>query len=151
MRTWILAVLAIAVLAVSGCGEPAAVAGDEPAGDAPAAGGGGVSAPATGSPAAGMCAVGATECVDVVVGTEGELPPFDVDSEVARARGLLGLAEDELPPDVRVGRRGDEHLALTEDYVLGRSTVELEADAGGVFRVVAVTVELFDGPERYEH
>ncbi len=62
------------------------------------------------------------------------------------ARALLGTPEDELGADVRVGRRGSESMMLTEDYVLGRMTVELD-DAGAGYRVTAVTVELPDGPE----
>lgn len=146
MRALVLAVLATAVLAAAGCGDPAAVAGDAAAGD-----GGRTTAPATGSPALGMCAAEAPDCVDVVIDPEGEIPQsFDVDAEIEQAQALLGLAEDELPAGVRVGRRGAEHMALTDDYVLGRDTVELDADAGGAFRVVAVTVELPEGPQTFQ-
>lgn len=76
----------------------------------------------------------------------------DFPTEQARddARAVLGVDEDDLPDDVRIGRRGDETFALTEDYVLGRRTVELDETDGDGFRVTAVTVELPDGPETYD-
>lgn len=40
-------------------------------------------------------------------------------------------------------------MILTEDYVLGRITVELDADTEGAFRAVTATVELPDGPETF--
>lgn len=70
----------------------------------------------------------------------------DVDQALADARSLLDRPEAELPDDVRVGRRGDESFALTEDYVLGRMTVDLD-DSGNGFRVTSVVVELPDGPQ----
>lgn len=97
-------------------------------------------------PAAGMCLEGATDCVDTV---EGGSDAFDEDAEREAAEGMIGLTEAELAPDVRIGRRGAEQFALTEDYVLGRKTVELDADADGVFRVTSVTVELLDGPDTF--
>ncbi len=77
----------------------------------------------------------------------GDGNPVTDDQAVEHARGILGAYEDTLPDDVRVGRRGDEHMALTEDYRLGRLTVELDDTDGDGFRVTAVTVELSDGPE----
>jgi hypothetical protein len=62
---------------------------------------------------------------------------------------LLGLYEDDLAADVRIARRGSEQMALTEDYVLGRLTVELDED-GSAYRVTSVTVELPAGPETLE-
>ena len=50
--------------------------------------------------------------------------------------------------EVRIARRGDEFFILTDDYVLGRSTVELDDDGNG-YRVVSVTVELPDQPETF--
>lgn len=107
----------------------------------------------------GMCAPGHPDCVDVVVDPGGEVDcgadgcaaddEFDEESEREQARALLGVAETDLSPDVRIARRGDELFALTEDYRLGRDTVELDADADGVYRVVLVTVELVDGPETF--
>jgi hypothetical protein len=74
----------------------------------------------------------------------------EIDSEQARAdaRALLGTPEGELGDTVRVGRRGDEHMAVTDDYVVGRMTVELD-ERDGAFRVTSVTVELPDGPETF--
>ncbi len=107
-------------------------------------------------PAAGMCHVDTPDCVDTHVDEDGDVDADDAwgdefDSEAAReeARAQIGLAEDELDPDIRVGRRGPEQFALTEDYVLGRITVELDEDDGGTYRVVAATVELPEGPETF--
>ena len=83
-------------------------------------------------------------------GSEGEWgDEFPTDTAREEARGFLGMHEDDLPTEVRIGRRGEEPFTLTEDYVLGRSTVELDDDGTG-FRVVSVTVELPDGPETFQ-
>ena len=74
---------------------------------------------------------------------------FPVDQARDEAHGLLGLHEADLPSDVRIARKGAEQFPLTEDYVLGRLTVELDNDGDG-FRVTSVTVELPDGPETLE-
>jgi hypothetical protein len=74
---------------------------------------------------------------------------FDTDTAREEARAVLGMAEEDLPEDVRIARRGDESFMLTEDYVLGRRTVELDDDGDG-FRVTSVVVELPDGPETFE-
>ncbi len=74
---------------------------------------------------------------------------FPTDDAREEARGLLGMNEDDLTDDVRVSRRGDEHFMLTEDYVLGRRTVELDDVDGSGYRVITVTVELPDGPETF--
>lgn len=115
-----------------------------------------------GSGAAGTCPHGTVDCVDADLDPDlpdpnlpdPELPADpagDFDSDGARdaAAGLLGLAEEDLQglDDVRIGVVDGEALALTEDYVLGRRTVELETDDGRTL-VTAVTVELPDGPER---
>jgi hypothetical protein len=75
----------------------------------------------------------------------------DEDAEAARerARELLGTPEADLPDDVRIRRRGEEQFMLTEDYVLGRITVELDDDGSGTFVVTSVVVELPDGPETF--
>jgi len=91
-------------------------------------------------PASGTCMVGADDCDDGAFGHKANEDD---------ARSLLGLREDELPDDVRIARDGDEHYALTEDYVVGRLTVELDPDADGVHRVVLVTLEEEDGPTRF--
>lgn len=100
--------------------------------------------------AAGMCPEGTPDCVD----TPGLDEPVEIDetgiAQLRRdAQTLLGWEESELGDVVRVGRRGDEHLMLTEDYVIGRITVELDPDADGVHRVTSATVELPDGPETF--
>ena len=74
---------------------------------------------------------------------------FPVEQTRNDAHGLLGRFEADLPADVRIARKGAEQFALTEDYVLGRFTVELDDDGDG-FRVTSVTVELPDGPETLE-
>lgn len=74
---------------------------------------------------------------------------FPVEDARNEAHGLLGRYENTLPPDVRIARRGQEQFALTEDYRLGRLTVELDDDGDG-YRVTSVTVELPDGPETYD-
>ena len=81
----------------------------------------------------------------------GDTPDDEFPVEQARddAQALLGRSETDLPADVRVARKGDEQFALTEDFVLGRRTVELD-DGGDGFRVTSVTVELPDGPETLE-
>jgi hypothetical protein len=85
---------------------------------------------------------------DDVGGPEDEWADFPSDEAREQARGFLGMNEDDVPEEVRIGRRGDETFMLTEDYILGRSTVELD-DGGDGFRVVSVAVELPDGPETF--
>lgn len=101
---------------------------------------------AEGEPAPGggmaMCAPGVTDCVDVVIEDE-----FDVEAARQAAFDLIGAAEADLPADVRISRRGTEEFALTEDYVLGRMTVQLDDDGTGTYRVTVLIVELPDGPE----
>lgn len=75
-------------------------------------------------------------------GAAGGIEPAD--------QHLLGLTREELPEDVRIARIGDESFALTEDYVIGRRTVELDPDEAGVARVVKVTVEADHGPVTFE-
>jgi hypothetical protein len=77
---------------------------------------------------------------------EPDWDDYPSESARERAREVLGTPEDELDPDVRIARRGDEGFMLTEDYVLGRITVELDEE-GGTFVVTQATVELPDGPE----
>ncbi|MFA9428768.1 hypothetical protein [Egicoccus sp. AB-alg2] len=134
----LLAALTALVVATAGCGNGATAATSGPdqavsSGDA--------------GPSAGMCAADAPDCVDTVIEPAAGADGFVPEAERETARAMVGLAEDELAPDVRVGRRGGEQMMLTEDYVLGRKTVELDDDGAGTFRVVAVTVELPDGPE----
>jgi hypothetical protein len=132
-RLLLSAAVLLASLLLAACGggtDPAA-----PGPDQPVAG-----------PAAGMCPMENPDCIDTSM-DPGAGDAFDSEAEREAARGMLGLAEDELAPDVRVARRGAEQMMLTEDYRLGRKTVELDADRDGTMRVTAVTVELPEGPE----
>ena len=79
----------------------------------------------------------------------GDTPDqFSVEEARDDAHGLLGRYERDRPDDVRVGRRGDEQYALTEDYVIGRLTVELDDDGDG-YRVTSVIVELPESTETF--
>lgn len=140
MRKIAFAALAAATLLLTGCGSDA---------DAPVEGA---------APGMAMCAPGVTDCVDTVVSDGGDRPAEDPDQgdapmtdadHRARAQQLLGLPESQLPADVRVGRRGEEHMMLTEDYVIGRRTVELDDQGDGTYLVTAVVVELEGGPETF--
>jgi hypothetical protein len=82
--------------------------------------------------AAGSCLEGATDCDDGSFGHEATEDD---------ARALLGVRQDELPDDVRIARVDDETFPLTEDYRIGRLTVEIE---DGI--VVSVVLEAEDGP-----
>lgn len=108
-----------------------------------------------GDAAAGTCLEGTPDCVDADL-SGGEAPPDDLpfDLEAARrdAESLLGRSEDEVLEvwgDVRVGRHGDEQLALTEDLQPGRRTIATEDDGTGTFRVVEVVLETETGPETF--
>ena len=132
--TGALAALAILVAACGGAADPTSAEPDQP----------------TASPIAGMCAQDHPDCVDTVV-EEEDVDPDAVDEGaiIRDAESLLGQSEDEVLEqwaDVRVGRHGDEEMALTENYVLGRKTIATEDDGTGTFRVVEVTLELTDGP-----
>lgn len=148
VRAILAAALAALTLLAAACGESAAQAGDRPDTVTSDEGSG-----LDGSSAGGMCAPETPDCVDTVVtdggdaGMDDPAADLDVEGELAEARALLGLAEEDLPADVRVGKRGGEHMMLTEDYVFGRHTVELDTGADGVARVTSVTTELEDGPE----
>ena len=122
---------------------------------AAACGGAAADEPTAGSdPAAGMCAPDAPDCTDTIIGDPDDDMVWDdasIEATRERARDLLGDDESTLAEaDVRVGRRGDETMALTEDYVLGRLTVELDADDSGTYRIVTVIAELPDGPETFQ-
>ena len=83
----------------------------------------------------------------VAVETEDGSELVTVDSLLADAASILGTPEAGLDPAWRVGRRGDESFPLTEDFVVGRYTVELDDDGTGAFVVTAVTVELPGGAQ----
>jgi hypothetical protein len=123
-----------AALLLPGCGGDGAVA----------------ASPADPGTGAAMCAPGHPDCQDTVVDDGADEPGSGEASDEehrAQARSLLGLREDELPAQTRVARRGEEQMMLTEDYVIGRDTVELDDAGDGTFVVTAVTVELTNGPE----
>jgi hypothetical protein len=79
-------------------------------------------------------------------GNDSDWDEFPSDQAREEAQSLLGMNEADLPDEVRIGRKGDESYMLTQDYVLGRNTVELD-DTGDGYKVVSVRVELPDGPE----
>ncbi len=129
-----LAALAILAAACGGVADATSPEADEPAA----------------SPSAGMCAQDQPDCVDTVFGDEDvDGGAVDEGAMIRDAESLLGQSEDSAlrqSADVRVGRHGDEVMALIEDYVLGRKTIATEDDGSGTFRVVEVTLELTDGP-----
>jgi hypothetical protein len=101
---------------------------------------------------AGMCPQDQPDCIDTPQLVDDEPVAIDEDGveQLRRdARFYLGRLQDELNELVRVGRIGDEHMALTDDYVVGRITVELDDVDGGAI-VTSATVELPDGPETFE-
>jgi hypothetical protein len=132
---------AATVVSLAGCGSAVGSGG--------AAGSG--SAPADPGSAAAMCAPDTPDCTDTVVATDDEPVAID-ETGVAQARrdaqAYLGVDEAGLPDAIRVARRGAETFALTEDYMIGRITVELD-EADGAFVVSSATVELPDGPETF--
>lgn len=145
----LLAALGLFVAGAAGCGDDstdtgaADEPGDEVATTTEALGGDGPGA------AAGACPEGDPDCYED--GSEGA-PALPGSDEALReeAKALLGLSREQLPDDVRIGRIGDESFALTEDYRVGRMTVELDEDDDGVMTVVMVTAELDAGPEVFE-
>ena len=105
---------------------------------------------AAGDGAAGTCLEGTPDCNDTPDTDMGGGGDAMNDDQLRKtARDLLGLPENKVPDDVRIGRRGDEQFALTEAYRPGRMTVELDENDKGVFRVTVVTVELVEGPETF--
>lgn len=135
ISSWRIGLLAALALTAAACGNVEAAPDDAAAGD---------------SPVAGACHESQPDCIDTVVdpGAGGDMDVHDEGAMIQIAESLLGKTEAEVTPsdDVRIGRRGDEQYALTEDYVIGRKTVALEDDGTGTFRVVEVTVELTEGP-----
>lgn len=132
MNMRVLLCVGVAAVALTACGSDTGV-GSEPTSGAP-------------DPAAGACLVGDPNCQDTGPDAGGAFP-----TEMVRdsAEDLLGMPEDQLPDTVRVSRRGEEQLVLTEDYVEGRMTVELDPDDSGGFVVTSVTVEMPGGPETF--
>ena len=132
--TFLIAGLLALALSTSACG-----ATDQPAFDPVA------------DPGAGTCLEGTPDCDDTgIVDEDAPMDDtFDAEAAAAAAEAMLGLTDGELGADVRVGRRGEETMMLTEDYRLGRLTVDLDLDDMDRWIVTAVTVELPDGPETF--
>jgi hypothetical protein len=135
-------------MVLAACGTPDV----DPAGSPP---GEPVGSDGAGGGAAGACLEGTPDCVDADLSGDGEAPgppaALDVASARRDAEALLGLPEDEAveQPDVRIGRRGDEQMMLTEDWRPGRRTVATEDDGTGTYRVVEVVLELEVGTETF--
>lgn len=81
----------------------------------------------------------------VAVETEDGAEAVSAERLLDNAASSLGTPEPGLDPTWRIARRGDEQFALTEDFVVGRFTVELDDDGTGAFAITAVTVELPGG------
>jgi hypothetical protein len=124
MIQWIASTLAVALLALGAvaCGNDTDT--DDPPPD----------------PANGACLQGDTDCYE----TGAETDNLDERVAIANVEALLGTQEDQLPDGVRIARRGTESFPLTEDYVIGRVTVELD-DIDGSYTVTTATIELSDG------
>jgi hypothetical protein len=98
---------------------------------------------------AGMCAQDQPDCVDTPMTGD----PMPVDETGIRqfrrdAKFYLGKPKSEVPDLIRIARIDKEQFALTEDYQIGRITVELD-DLGDGPIVTKSTVELPDGPESF--
>ena len=140
----------LAVVMLAACGE---AVGDTAAGDsgdrtdaaAPAADPGA---------AAGMCAEGTSDCVDTPQLDDGEPVALDetaIEQFRKDAKYYLGRPQDDLNELIRVARVDDEQMAVTDDYRIGRITVELDTVEKGQQPIVtSATVELPDGPETFE-
>jgi hypothetical protein len=90
---------------------------------------------------------GAFAVTGVTIELPGGAQTVTEETLLADAAAVIGTADADLPDDARIARRGDEFLALTDDYRVGRFTYELDDDGTGTFRVVAVQVELPAGVE----
>ena len=132
----------IITLGLAACGPQSA--GDTPVA-APAGGDG-----ATGGGAAGTCVEGASDCVDTPQLASDQ--PVQIDETGIKqfrrdAKFYLGKGRDELNETIRIARIDAEQFMLTEDYRVGRITVELDTvEVGAQPIVTAATVELPDGP-----
>lgn len=118
---------------------------------------GGTSAPApTGNGAgavAGMCAQDRPDCVDTQVTSDEPVAIDKTGLKQSRrdAKYYLGRSKAELGEGVRIGRIDSEQFMLTEDYRVGRITVELDTvKVGGKPVVTSATVELPDGPKTFK-
>lgn len=104
--------------------------------------------------AAAMCSQDEPDCIDTPQLADDEPVAIDetgIEQLRRDARFYLGAKKDELNELVRIGRIDDEHMALTDDYQVGRITVELDDLRGdGMPVVTSATVELPDGPETFQ-
>jgi len=141
---YLIASLAAASLLLGACGDDdptTTSAADQPAAEEPAPDTQSSVPPDGGGAAGSACLEGSTDCNDTGA---------PVNNDEGAARSLLGVAKDDLGPDVRIARIDDEQFMLTEDYVVGRLTVELDTGDDGVARVTKVTLEAEDGPVTVE-
>lgn len=103
---------------------------------------------------AGMCAQDQPDCVDAP--QLGADEPVQIDETGIQqfrrdAKFYLGREQHELNEFVRIVRIDDEQFMLTEDYRVGRISVEMDdVKADGTPIVTSATVELPDGPETFE-
>ena len=129
-------------VALAACG---ASSGDNQAVSAPSEGGAGG--------AAGMCLEGAEDCIDTPQLLSEE--PVAIDETGLKqfrrdAKYYLGRPQNELTELIRIARIDGEQFALTEDYQVGRITVELDdVEDNGTPIVTSATVELPEGPETF--
>lgn len=138
MSRRLVAICVGALLTCASCGT-SGQSGEPQGGDLP---------PTTNQSGGGLCSPDVTEGCDPIPADDGDQGDvFPVEQARQEAQGLLGMYERDLPADVRIGRRGDEAMPLTDDYLLGRRTVELDDTDGTGFRVFSVTIELPAGPE----
>lgn len=140
-RSVALALAALLLVAGAACGDDDDLETSTGADEAPLGDGGA---------AAGTCLEGTPDCQDTPMDPDRSDDAFPSDAARDEARSLLGEPESALGDEVRVSRRGEETFFLTEDYVLGRMTVEIDDDGSGTFVVTSVRVELPDGPETFE-
>lgn len=104
--------------------------------------------------AAGACPQDDPECVDTPQLNSDE--PVEINEtgvEQLRkdAKFYLGRPQGELNERIRISRIDDAQMAVTEDYRVGRITVELDTpESGGEPIVTSATVELPDGPETFK-
>lgn len=137
----------LAVVLLAACGEAVGTTASGDPSDTPTS----VADP---GPAAGMCLEGATDCVDTPQLNDDE--PVAIDETGIRqfrkdAKYYLGRPQDELNELIRIARIDNEQMAVTDDYRVGRITVELDTVEQGAQPIVtSATVELPDGPETFE-
>ena len=142
-RTRLLVASAVMLaIGLAGCGAPSP---DDTAVSAPAGGSGA---------AAGACLEGEPDCIDTPQLASDEPVPIDetgIEQFRRDAKFYLGRKQSELNELIRIGRIDDEQFMLTEDYRVGRITVELDdVKDNGKPIVTSATVELPDGPETFK-